>query len=267
MVHLIHETARTFLLRDSQHPVRYANLQGTPFDCPEFQAANCHAIIARTCLENLDELRKSGVFDRRHHGPLTASEMLRVNLAVFGHRVLLRYAIRWWWKHAQSTEPQAKKDLAELAFQLLTQGDTHISSWMYLIELMHEERGFYKGDVAPLLYAACIGFPELVSRLLLSKADINVRGPDGETPLTAAATYGHLETVRMLIEEGAALIIGREENCLLQGCTEGYSECGGDAGGRRHNVQPRFSIRPSRSYADLMRRLRSGRADEFSRRI
>ncbi len=56
----------------------------------------------------------------------------------------------------------------------------------------------------PLLVDAAIrGHAAIIALLLQSGADVNASGPDGWTPLHAAARMGHFEIVRELLERGA----------------------------------------------------------------
>jgi ankyrin repeat protein len=56
----------------------------------------------------------------------------------------------------------------------------------------------------PLIEAARFGHDEVVTALLMAKADIKTKNDEGKTALMLAAEGGHDETVRMLTQAGAA---------------------------------------------------------------
>src|SRR5687768_14464508 len=55
----------------------------------------------------------------------------------------------------------------------------------------------------PLIEAARFGHDEVVTALLIAKADVAVKNNDGKTALMLAAEGGHDDTVRMLTQAGA----------------------------------------------------------------
>jgi len=61
--------------------------------------------------------------------------------------------------------------------------------------------------MTPLHVAANIGDAGKSSLLLKFKADVNAETPDGATPLMFAATWGHEEVAKLLLENGARLDI------------------------------------------------------------
>lgn len=60
-----------------------------------------------------------------------------------------------------------------------------------------EDRGM-KGDCTPLMEAASAGHVEIVRLLLQHKAEINAQSSSGNTPLMYACGGGHLEVVKVL---------------------------------------------------------------------
>ena len=56
----------------------------------------------------------------------------------------------------------------------------------------------------PLIEAARFGHDDVVTALLLAKADVKTKNNEGKTALTLAAEGGHDETVRLLTQAGAA---------------------------------------------------------------
>jgi ankyrin repeat protein len=55
----------------------------------------------------------------------------------------------------------------------------------------------------PLIEAARFGHDEVVTALLIAKADAKVKNDEGKTALMLAAEGGHDETVRVLTQAGA----------------------------------------------------------------
>ncbi len=60
----------------------------------------------------------------------------------------------------------------------------------------------WAGDT-PLIKAARHGYPQLVEPLLDAGAAIDARNTMTSTALVVAASYGHLDVVRLLIKRGA----------------------------------------------------------------
>jgi ankyrin repeat protein len=55
----------------------------------------------------------------------------------------------------------------------------------------------------PLIEAARFGHDEVVTALVMAKADVNAKNDEGKTALMLAAELGHDETVRVLTLAGA----------------------------------------------------------------
>lgn len=55
----------------------------------------------------------------------------------------------------------------------------------------------------PLIEAARFGHDEVVTALLIAKADVKTKNDEGKTALMLAAEGGHDETVRVLTQGGA----------------------------------------------------------------
>jgi ankyrin repeat protein len=55
----------------------------------------------------------------------------------------------------------------------------------------------------PLIEAARFGHDEVVTALLIAKAEVSIKNDDGKTALMLASEGGHDETVRLLTQAGA----------------------------------------------------------------
>ena len=72
--------------------------------------------------------------------------------------------------------------------------------------------------------AASEGHLEVVRLLVENGANVNARDENGRTPLFRAADEGHLDIVRLLVENGAevnGLIIGGTTLFCIRPCVEG----------------------------------------------
>jgi len=192
VVQFIHETVRSFLLRNNV-AVSTLSVQSAKFDGTELQAACSHAVIAESCLLYIRELSEAGAF-------CDESDGIR-SIQLLGGCPLAEYAASFWWNHAHETESASTNYMAQAAFQILTCSDARLVDWLY------EGIGFCSRSMPsltpPLVYASHIGFPELVSAILLSGADINASGRENGTPLVTAIERGHKRIVHMLIKAGA----------------------------------------------------------------
>ncbi len=64
----------------------------------------------------------------------------------------------------------------------------------------------------PLHYAASNGHVEVIKLLLENYAYIDAESPNGTTPLMMASLYGSVEAVKLLVEEGADPLIKNQQN-------------------------------------------------------
>ncbi|CAL8339778.1 unnamed protein product [Arctogadus glacialis] len=70
-----------------------------------------------------------------------------------------------------------------------------------------------EGGRKPLHYAADCGHAEILEYLLSQGADVNAPDKHGLTPLLSAIYEGHLSCVRILLEKGRVVIMGRGATC------------------------------------------------------
>lgn len=192
VVQFIHETVRSFLLRSNVADFTIAVAQSSRFHGTELQAVWSHATIAESCLQYIRGLNETAAF-RTKTSTLRSIQILR------GYS-LAEYAASYWWRHARKTENASINHIVQVAFQLLTGSEARLVDWLY------EGRSKWMPSLTPpLVYATHVGFPEPVSTILLSGADVNARGEDSETLLVTAIERGHDEIARMLVKAGAAV--------------------------------------------------------------
>jgi hypothetical protein len=153
------------------------------------QLETAHSIFAQACLGAL--LR----FDKR---------VDRDNIEGFP---LARYAAQYWATHAQVENASSLvTDRVECLFDA---DKPYFSTWLWIY---NEDRGGHsmptirptKPEAVPLYYAARLGFQDLVEHLIAEyPGHINARGGREMTPMHAAASGGHANTLRLLQEHGA----------------------------------------------------------------
>jgi ankyrin repeat protein len=100
------------------------------------------------------------------------------------------------------------------------------------------ERGEAESGKSPLHFAAAVGRTDLVTLLIEAGARPDTPDHWGSPPLVEAATNGHLEVVRALLQHGARSGL---QDALLSACSKGGVEvvrallaAGATAGGRSH---------------------------------
>jgi len=107
-----------------------------------------------------------------------------------------------------------------------SQGDTAIqiaakAGRRDIVELLRKAGARH---IPNLLAAAGLGEAATLKDLIARGADVNAKDKTGDTPLTLAAANGHLETVALLLERGAA-VDGKSEkkSCDRTGCSVGQT--------------------------------------------
>ena len=153
------------------------------------QLVTAHSILAQACLDIL--LR----FDDR---------VDRDNIERFP---LARYAAQYWPTHARVDDASSSvKDGVECLFDA---DKPYLSTWLWIY---NEDRGGHsmstiaptKPEAVPLYYAAMLGFQDLAEHLIAKYPEhLNARGGKEMTPMHAAASRGHANILRLLLEHGA----------------------------------------------------------------
>ena len=108
---------------------------------------------------------------------------------------------------------------------------------MIVLGLVALRTPIYAQNEAELWEAIARGDLNTLQRALESGLDPDVREPNGATPLIVAAMFGHLDLVRLLVENTAALDVQnqRRDDCPIRRFPVRAPRCGQAAaeGGRR----------------------------------
>nr|WP_255581766.1 ankyrin repeat domain-containing protein [Cupriavidus sp. AU9028] len=97
---------------------------------------------------------------------------------------------------------------------------------MDLVRIMVEQRKVEvnKTGWTPLHYAATNGHTEIVRLLLDHSAYVDAESPNGTTPLMMAARGGHAETIKLLLDEGADMRIRNQQGMTVIDFAQRYSQ-------------------------------------------
>jgi hypothetical protein len=157
----------------------------------DFRSQVCHSIIAKSCLYYLLHLCQDG--------PATEELVTQYPLSL--------YAAQQWWQHLQTISGIIDETLLDLTLLLLTDEDA-LLSWVQLHSVdkpwMGGDRSLARKDLAqPLYYAAHVGVPLVVEKIIVRTADVNAQGGYYGNALQAASVGGHERVVKMLLDAGA----------------------------------------------------------------
>jgi hypothetical protein len=177
---------------------------------------SAHQEIATICCAYLLE---PGLSD----GPLVPAKLVEFPLA--------RFAAQFWYHHYQmGTEATAQ--LRALIVDMFKQQHDSFTTWVKLHDFIHEPRNTRvsfecaSDDIAPALYyASLLGLDWVIHEMLLAekangcKVENIVNAPGGPygNALQAASYRGHVETVKILLKNGAEVNApGRNFGTALQ---------------------------------------------------
>jgi ankyrin repeat protein len=178
----------------------------------DFQPRICHLAIAESCLHYLLHLCRNM--------PLTKELINQYPLSV--------YAAKQWWRHIQSITGVLDDTFLDLASNLLMK-ENHLLSWIQLYDM---DRSWQRFDPSfktkdleqPLYYAAHIGVPAVVERIMARSFDVNAQGGNYGNALQAASYRGHGTVVKMLLDAGADVNLqgGKYGNALQAASYRGH---------------------------------------------
>lgn len=191
-VHFVHFSVQEYLSRtvDIERPVL-----GKDYFTDKFRAQE---LITKICLRYL--CLKD--FQQTAHSTITQFNA-RANKYAFLH-----YAAFYMSVHLLQAQPWSQP-IVRLCNALLDPSD---SRWLTFSELdgawsygsferyMKEFEDFYPN---PLYFASLLGLYDTIKYLLSCGMDVNITGGPRGTPLQAAASSGHMGSVRLLLDHGA----------------------------------------------------------------
>jgi ankyrin repeat protein len=195
-VHLVHQSAKEFLLRKTT----YSDPHLEVFRVNEY-AGNLE--IAKKCFLYLQKgALKGGAFDiRKDHSRLEAFP-------------LLKYATLHWFEHTRLLS--SSEDMFDLSLPFYKQESSERASWLQTYwaigELLTAGEPVKSPELFPLLHLACyFGILPLAQKILhkarwkktfhLLDDRVNEVDPCGQTPLIWAAMKGHWPIVELLLQE------------------------------------------------------------------
>ena len=157
--------------------------------------ASAHAIVAEACLGFLLHFDENITGDRLDDFPLK------------------EYASGYWMDHVRfENVPSSVQDGMK---RLFDPSKCHLTVWVWIFDPQiiawrrrsrsSQPERLSQANATPLHYAAIYNLHEIATFLIVEHSqDINARGFDQkETPLHAASRRGHVETVRVLLRQGA----------------------------------------------------------------
>ncbi|KAI9748141.1 MAG: hypothetical protein M4579_007306, partial [Chaenotheca gracillima] len=223
-VYFIHETAREFLLRESDSVEDELSWKHS------IQSVATEAVLAETCLLylNLGDFNKPPWID----GPRRKRRFEAYYGKWIDDHMLLRYAANSWYQHYHLSQEQLHVHLSgwsipesileasrvwilmrELGYHIAQRDDTAQSlSSTYSLQTIAraipdqmtdlDAQGHYLG--VALLLASTGGHEQIVRLLLELGADANsVDSHSDQTALQVASQWGHVQIVRLLLHHGA----------------------------------------------------------------
>ena len=117
-------------------------------------------------------------------------------------------------------------DMQNLIAQLFTR-HSESSSWLGIHQPgIDSYDQSIRGPITPLYFASCLGFYDIVQRLVVDEDIDAVGGPCG-TPLQVACLQGRIDIVRLLLDRGALSSYPKEAKrsstlyCAVCGCHKG----------------------------------------------
>ena len=199
IVSLAHFSVKEYLISE-----RIKTQQPQAFWLPKSQS---HEFIAATCLAYILH------FDSEYGSFISPYPYTLTSLEKYP---LMRYACEAWTWHARITN-SIQGILKDLSLELLRRGDLR-RLWFRGFHKgpLLDDRVEEPGPIPPLFIAASIGVRGIVQILLKSGHHVNERCTLG-TALETAATQGHDSVLSMLLENGAdPNLLGRDNYPSLQ---------------------------------------------------
>ncbi|KAJ9653118.1 hypothetical protein H2198_007668 [Neophaeococcomyces mojaviensis] len=211
-VQFIHETVRTTLLAAQTFTTEIATRNAFNFGAP-----SCHSVLAELCLQYL----------------IHTCEIALLNPGSRSLGPFAQYAASCWWQHMSAIGGSDSNQIIDLAVVLLTKdrGNIHTLRRVFDIEnnrlddrLFFVEHYTEEHAPSPIYYAAMVGLPALVTRMLDLGVDVNAIGGKYNSALQAASVRGHALIVQKLLAAGAKVDLpgGQYGNALVAAIENGH---------------------------------------------
>ncbi|KAH7359929.1 hypothetical protein BKA66DRAFT_562105 [Pyrenochaeta sp. MPI-SDFR-AT-0127] len=183
VVVLAHYSIKEYLVSDriqKGHAARYS-----------MQAAVCHSLIARACLDYLGQFQMTE--------PMPVGTLRKSKLA--------QYSADFWMSHAQRAGDRVT-ETSRAVLHLMSRDNAAYLNWIRIHDpdVTYFEQDFQRkleSTPTPLYYAALFGLEEAVKLLLEYGADVNAQGGRYSSALQAASANGYEAVVELLLEKGA----------------------------------------------------------------
>lgn len=157
---------------------------------------------------------------------------------------LLAYAVKYWPEHVFEYQNDGDEILDQLVLSFFHLGpdSKKFQAWRQLYDICrtsprpitasginHSLKKIKWPPATPLYFAASMGHLQAVKELLEVGADVNAEGGEFGTPVVATVMGGHVETLRLLLERGAdpnqTKDKGRNNNLLFLASEAGHAKC------------------------------------------
>jgi ankyrin repeat protein len=205
-IHLVHKTAKEFLLIQSDH---YAQSFWI------LDPAESHFLLAQICIWYL-------LFDcftprpRGSEASVISQNLMRTNTTQLSkpkEHLLLDYSATYWPMHFREGQKHADDEIIRKATRIHETSDPRFLKWFEIFWSASEFGGHPPDGVTPLISASIAGHESVAASLL--SADnlvVNARDQTGSTSLLWASRTGHEAMVKFLIERDDVQVNSEDED-------------------------------------------------------
>jgi ankyrin repeat protein len=191
-VYLIHQTAKEFLIGESQTITGQWKSNFNPAESDLVMTRVCIAYLLFNVFDNdFGALRESGWFFSKTSDALTESH------------AFFSYAASFWASHFRRSQNRVTKELCLSALRICDAQSSRFLNWFVLFWTNSPVRDTRFPDFTGLITASYFGHDVTVKQLLETESDVEVRDRNGRTPLLYAAQNGHEGVVKLLLEANA----------------------------------------------------------------
>jgi len=199
-IHLVHQTAKEFLIKPSSG---VKELGGSWKHC--LDPAESNTALARICIWYLF----FDVFDKQPLVVNANTETDQATNAYAREHDLLDYAARYWATHFRRSDVRGHRTLLNAVFALCNTRTGRFSTWFHVYWTTISHLPALPHNLTTLMVASYLGQQEMVGKLLCEGADVTAQDSEGWSALHWAVWEGNGETwqgheaVRPLLDAGA----------------------------------------------------------------